>query len=179
MPRRRDKLTARERAFVDHYFVEPNATKAATEAGYSPRTAKVQGSRLLTRVNVQNALEVKRTKREERTEVTADRVIEELAAVGFAKITDYASWDTKKGIVITDSKALSDAQAAGILEVTPVLLPDGRVFPKIKLHNKLGALRDLGVHTGVLPSAGAGGQGPSAPVTLAFLQQIIGESEGK
>ena len=45
----------RQRKFVVYY--EGNATKAAIEAGYSPKTAKSQGQRLLTYVDIQEALE--------------------------------------------------------------------------------------------------------------------------
>jgi phage terminase small subunit len=40
-------LTARKRRFVELYLVGGNATRAAQTAGYSARTAKQQGSRLL------------------------------------------------------------------------------------------------------------------------------------
>jgi hypothetical protein len=45
-------LTFRQRRFVNEYLVELNAAKAAIRAGYSPKTAKSQGSRLLTNVDV-------------------------------------------------------------------------------------------------------------------------------
>lgn len=49
-------LTPRKAAFCAAYILEPNATKAALSAGYSPATAKQQGSRLLTDVDVVNML---------------------------------------------------------------------------------------------------------------------------
>lgn len=42
------ELTPREKLFVAHYIKEPNATKAAAAAGYSPKSARQQGARLLT-----------------------------------------------------------------------------------------------------------------------------------
>jgi predicted helicase len=41
------KLNARQQKFVDAYLVKPNATQAALDAGYSPKTAYSQGNRLL------------------------------------------------------------------------------------------------------------------------------------
>jgi phage terminase small subunit len=45
-------LAFRQRRFVNEYLVKLNAAKAAIRAGYSPKTAKSQGSRLLTNVDV-------------------------------------------------------------------------------------------------------------------------------
>jgi phage terminase small subunit len=49
-------LTAKQQRFVAEYAVDLNATQAAIRAGYSPHTAKQQGSRLLTDVDVAAAL---------------------------------------------------------------------------------------------------------------------------
>ena len=50
-------LTLRRQKFVSEYVETGNATEAARLAGYSPRTAYSQGSRLLTFVEVQQANE--------------------------------------------------------------------------------------------------------------------------
>lgn len=46
----------RRQRFVEEYVVDGNATQAAIRAGYSPKTAKAQGSRLLTFVDVATAV---------------------------------------------------------------------------------------------------------------------------
>lgn len=45
-------MTARQRAFCEHYAACGNAAQAAREAGYSERTARSQGQRLLTNVDI-------------------------------------------------------------------------------------------------------------------------------
>ena len=45
-------LTEKQQRFADFYCAEPNATKAAEAAGYSPRTAYSQGERLLKNVEI-------------------------------------------------------------------------------------------------------------------------------
>ena len=45
-------LTARKKSFVDHYLSTRNATESAKRAGYSAKTARSLGSRLLTDVDV-------------------------------------------------------------------------------------------------------------------------------
>ena len=46
------KLTEKQQRFVEEYLVDLNATQAAIRAGYSVKTADVQGSRMLRNVKV-------------------------------------------------------------------------------------------------------------------------------
>ena len=79
------ELTEKQKRFVAEYLIDLNATQAAIRAGYSERTANEQGARLLAHVSVKEALDKERRKRERRTEITADRVLQELADIGFDK----------------------------------------------------------------------------------------------
>src|SRR5215213_1985099 len=89
-------LTARQARFVEEYLVDLNATQAAIRAGYSARTANEQASRLLANVSVAAAISEALAARAERTQITADQVVEELAAIGFAKLGDYAEWGPER-----------------------------------------------------------------------------------
>ena len=68
-------LTKKKTAFVRKYLVDLNATQAATRAGYSKKTAKSQGQRLLTDVDVKRAIQEAMNKRAEKTKLTADKVL--------------------------------------------------------------------------------------------------------
>lgn len=68
-------LPAKRQRFVDEYLVDLNATQAAIRAGYSPRTAKSQGQRLLTDVDISAAITRGQVARAERTEITQDWVL--------------------------------------------------------------------------------------------------------
>ena len=46
----------KHQVFAKEYLVDRNATQAAVRAGYSEHTAKQQGSRLLTYVDVQDEI---------------------------------------------------------------------------------------------------------------------------
>lgn len=50
-------MNQRKRAFCEAYLLSGNATKAAVEAGYSSKTARSTGQRLLTFADVQEYLE--------------------------------------------------------------------------------------------------------------------------
>ena len=70
-------LTPRQQRFVDAYLLDPNATQAATKAGYSAKTAKQQGSRLLTNVDVAAAIQADQVRIAKEASVTQDWLIDE------------------------------------------------------------------------------------------------------
>lgn len=82
------KLTEKQKRFVEEYLVDLNATQAAIRAGYSPKTANEQGARLLVNVSIQQALQKAMQDREQRTVVTADRVVQELWNIVTADAND-------------------------------------------------------------------------------------------
>lgn len=71
----RHKLTPKQEMFCREYLVNLNATQAAIRSGYSERTANEQGSRLLTKVSVQERIQELKKERACRVEVTADYVL--------------------------------------------------------------------------------------------------------
>ena len=82
------KLTNKQRAFVDEYLVDFNATRAAIRAGYSEKTASSVCSRLLGNVNILAQLQAKQHGRAEQLGVTADRFEKKLSDIAFADTVD-------------------------------------------------------------------------------------------
>ena len=72
------RLTPRQREFVNQFLLDMSATQAALRAGYSPKTAKQQGSRLLSNVDVQSVLAVRKAALAERAEITVVDVLKML-----------------------------------------------------------------------------------------------------
>lgn len=70
-----DSLTDKRARFVEEYMLDLNATQAAIRAGYSEKTARQAGDRLLSNVDIQKALTEMMKTRSERTEITADYVL--------------------------------------------------------------------------------------------------------
>ena len=75
------KLTPKQAAFVAEYLVDLNATKAATRAGYSEKTAYSIGGELLKKPEIQQAISEARADQEKRTQVDADFVVNGLVDV--------------------------------------------------------------------------------------------------
>lgn len=66
----------RKSIFAKEYLVDLNAAQAAIRAGYSEKTARQQAHRLLERDDVQKLIQKEMQKREQRTEITADMVLQ-------------------------------------------------------------------------------------------------------
>jgi phage terminase small subunit len=76
-------ITPKKQQFAAEYLIDLNATKAAERAGYSAKTAYSQGERLLRDVEVKKLIAEGMEKRSKSTQITAERVLQELARVAF------------------------------------------------------------------------------------------------
>lgn len=81
------KLTAKQEIFCREYIIDLNATQAAIRAGYSKKTANRIASENLSKLDIQKKIQELQQERAERTEITQDKVLKELAGIGFAPIT--------------------------------------------------------------------------------------------
>lgn len=81
------KLDAKEQRFVDEYLVHLDPKKAAIDAGYSKTVAASKAyqwvSNSKVKPHVYAAIKEAQQKRSERTHITADRVLQELARIAF------------------------------------------------------------------------------------------------
>ena len=110
-------LTPKQERFVREYRVDVTATQAAIRAGYSKKTAQEQSSRLLSNVMFSAAIAKGQHALAEKTGVTAEKVIAELALIGFANMRDYLNLsDPEKPMV--DLSNLTPERVSMIAEVT-------------------------------------------------------------
>jgi len=163
-------LNDKQKRFVAEYLVDQNATQAAIRAGYSEKTAKQIGARLLTNVDVAAAVAKGQQKVAAKLEITVERIAEELAKIGFSNMQDYMRAGAN-GDPYLDFSAITRDQAAALSEVTVEDFKDGRGEDardvrrvKFKLHDKRAALVDLGKHLGMFRTPG---DAPDNPVHTA------------
>jgi phage terminase small subunit len=136
--------------FVQEYLVDLNATQAAIRAGYSAKTAKCIGSRLLTNVDIAAAVREGQQAQWAKAELSASRVLEELRRVGFVNIRGLFQADGQMKPVTE----WSDEQLAAVASVDIVTVERGNAPParvhKLRLWNKVAALDTLAKHFGLL-----------------------------
>jgi phage terminase small subunit len=138
-----DSMTPKQKRFVAEYLVDLNASAAARRAGYSPGYA----CDLVHKPEVAAAIAKAQAARAERTGVTADKVVTELAKVAFGDPRRLFSWGPD-GVILRDSAELSEAEAALVSEVSETRTAAGG-SRRVKLRCKLTALTALGKHLGV------------------------------
>ena len=88
-------LTPKQKLFVDEYLVDLNATQAAIRAGYSEKTAYSIGNENLMKPEIAKAIQNAQQKRQGRTEITQDRVVQEIADNAFRPASDAQESDFK------------------------------------------------------------------------------------
>ena len=137
-------LNEKQKRFVSEYIIDLNAKQAAIRAGYSPKTAEVQASRLLSLVKVQTEIAKAMEDREKRTGITQDRVLAELSAIAFAKATDYVEIDDDGAVKIKATASLTDEQKKAIAGIK-----EGANGVEVKLVDKTKALEMLSRHLGL------------------------------
>lgn len=146
-----NKLTARQRRFVEEYLVDLNATKAAERAGYSERGANVAGARLLANVSVQDAISEAQQARARRTDITADRVLRELALIAFADLGEVFESDAAGATLRMRSLSEMPEETRRAIESLREQPTDKGVVRSVKLHSKVAALKMLADHLGMDP----------------------------
>ena len=140
------KLTDKQQRFVDEYLIDLNATQAAIRAGYSVKTANEQGSQLLAKLSIQQAIAEKMAERSRRTGVNQDRVVLELAKIAFMKLSDIIDEKGK----IKDTATEDDLACLEGYKYKYSDTDSGySVEREVKLSSKMKALELLGKHLGM------------------------------
>lgn len=170
---RNSGLSPKQRRFVAEYARDLNATQASIRAGYSAKTAHVQGPRLLGNVRVRAAIERFQAGLAGKIEVEVERVVRELAALAFLDPRDLFDANGKLLPVCDIPEQARRAIAA--IEVEELYGKEGRQtvnigrIKKIRLAAKVPALDLLARHLGMLQSPQ-----PPTPQAFGFVINIHG-----
>lgn len=124
------KLTNKQRRFCEEYLIDLNGTQAAIRAGYSAKTARSQGQRMLTNVDIQEFLSKLQKANREKTEITRERVLSELGSILNARISDYVVFDGKN-VIFKDFTELTEEQLKAIESIKQT-----KNGVELKLHGK-------------------------------------------
>ena len=138
-------LTNKQKKFVEEYLIDLNGKQAAIRAGYSPDTADKQASRMLTYGKVALCVSKAMAERSKRTGITQDRVLRELARLGFVNVPDVVNMDDatiKSGSEVDDTSAIASVK----VKTTHTKDETEIVEREIKFHDKVKSLELLGKH---------------------------------
>lgn len=139
-------LTKKQLLFAHYYMAGDNATQAAIKAGYSKKTARSQGHRLLTNVDIKKLIAEKQTRTLSELNVTREQIVQELVHIGSASMGNFIVHD-ESGNVRIDLSAASKEELSGIahLVIRQSTCPTchaekGSVAYSIRLHDSVRAL---------------------------------------
>lgn len=158
-------MTPKQQRFVEEYLIDLNATQAAIRAGYSAATAYSIGNENLSKPDISAAISAAQAQRADRTRITQDRVLKELARIGFSDMRKLLKWTGNQPVMdivaaedsgeieitaanfitLFDSDTLDDDTAACISEISQT--KEGAI--KVKLYDKRAALVDIARHLGM------------------------------
>lgn len=141
-------LSEKEERFCQEYIIDLNAAASARRTGYSERTAKEIGYENLTKPHIIDRIQELKEARSKRTEITADKVLKELAKIGFSNIQDYIEDDH----TIKNLKEIGRNKSAAISSIKKTTRKIGAELVdetiEFKLYDKKGSLELIGKHIG-------------------------------
>lgn len=136
-----EKLNDKERRFAEEYIIDLDRARAVKAAGYSHESPNSYAYELLNRPHVAEYIQYLKAEQSQRTRITADRVLNELARMAFLDPSKIVSVDEGGKIVITPTNMLSEDDRRCISEIAET--KDGI---RVKMTDKRGALELLGKH---------------------------------
>jgi phage terminase small subunit len=167
------KLTPRQARFVEEFLTDLNASAAYRRAGYSAtgHAAEVAAARLMRNVEVAEAITKAMAERAARTEVSADRVLCELAKIAFFDVRKALNNDGS----FKSISELDDDTAAALASFDVVELGGdvGGVIRKVRLVDRLRAIELLGKHLGLFSDRIKVSGDVENPLTL-LIRQVQG-----
>jgi phage terminase small subunit len=135
-------MNYKQRAFIEEYLQDFNATQAAIRAGYSEKTARSQGQRLLTKVDISKEIET----RVKEKAMSADEALLELGDIARLDVGDFLEF--KDGIK-EPYLNLAKAKEAGLLKLVKKLKYNVQGRVEIELYDKQAALVQIGKWQGL------------------------------
>lgn len=190
------KLTPKQKLFVQEYLIDLNATQAAIRAGYSEKTAAVIGAENLIKPNIAASIQKAMNSREQRTEITQDKVLKELAKIAFSNGSDFAKvktemhkkrlWDDEaeeyvekeveeQFVELIDTDKLPPEKKAAIAEIS-----EGKFGITVKACDKVKALELIGKHLGMFKDKvelSGDVNNPYEGLTTEQLLKLVGDSD--
>lgn len=169
-------LTRKQRRFVEEYLVDVNATQAAIRAGYPQRTAASVGSENLRKPEIAAAIKTALDARAARTEITQDRVLQELAHLVFSDVTHYRVTDAGD-VVLTEHAPAGAMRALQSIKRRITTRGEGKQREvihdvEIRLWDKPGPLKLAGQHVGLFTEKLAVEGANGGPVIFEVITNV-------
>lgn len=178
-------MNPRQEKFIAEFLVDQNGTRAAERAGYTggDRALTVHASRLLMNADIKAAIDAGLAKqisnierRAEAKQITKERWLDELAAMGFSDVMDLMTFQQDGKLTMTAADIKTRGLGRLIRKMT--VLPGGKL--QIEMHAKIPALDLMAKHFGWVKEhvehSGSIGQ---PPLSKQDFQKIFSDPEAE
>jgi phage terminase small subunit len=170
--------TPKRDRFVAEYLKDFNATQAAIRAGYSRKTARAQAHRLLTKVDVQEAVKKANQRLIDKLELTTEMVDRE--AMRLLNLDPADLFDSEDRVL--PIKDMPEDARRALLGMDVEELDEG-TLKKLRFHNKVSAIEVLYKRLGALREkvelTGKDGKPlPSIVIARQILNAVEDEDDG-
>ena len=143
------KLSDKQKKFCEEYIIDFNQTQSAIRAGYSAKTAYSIGNENLKKPDIQAYIKELLSKREERTQITADMVVKEWAKIAFFDIRKI--FHKEGGLLNPHDLDDETATVISSIKARDVKVGDDiETIKEYRLNDKMKALDMLAKHLGML-----------------------------
>ena len=152
----RVRFTPMQRLFIEAYLVSKSITKAAIAAGCKERSAHAVGSKWFNTTKIRAEIDARLASIFDRYAITSDRIIRELALIGFGNIDDFVAVRADGSLVVdfgtVTREQMASLKSVEIDERTIDGAAAGVRRVKINLSDKRQALMDLAKLARMLPA---------------------------
>ena len=150
-----ENMDPRHRLFVYEYLSSYRKGRAGQAAGYSPSRASREANEMLKREDVRELMNAVLILRQQQSGITAERVVKEMAEIGFTRAGDFVNYDPDHGITfksMDELKRLGLDKAVKKIKITTLKSKgsdDYSLVTELEFYDKLKALELLGKHTAI------------------------------
>lgn len=143
------KLTVKRERFVVEIQLDWNATKAARRSGFSEKTARSQGQRLLANVDIQAALGESRSKNARKAEVTVQDVLRYWKAGMLTPIDEFYVSGPDGELVPKLIEEMTDDAKLALESISVKISESGQGYQSIKKIDGMRCSENLAKHFGI------------------------------
>jgi phage terminase small subunit len=145
---RKAEITPQQRVFIENYMKRMDATAAAKAAGYSQKSAGYIGWELLKKPLIAAEIAKRSENKTKKADITADRILQELAAVAFGRITDVVAVKGSR-VLVKDTSDWGEEARSAVAEIKETINNEGGTIG-LKMHNKVKSLELLMKYKGMI-----------------------------
>lgn len=172
-------FTQKQQQFIEEYLCDFNAARAAREAGYSEKGARVIGSNLLSNVNIKDEI----TRRLEERKITAPVLVDRLRKLSTVDLTKYVvkrekTITNKDGDTWTEEYTTVDIEAMkadGVASWIKTIRNNSNGSQTIEFHDPVKPIELLGKHLNLFQEEN---KNESRTINLPGIERILNKVYG-